>query len=162
MVDRVSVLFVCMGNICRSPMAHGAFRKLVARAGLADRVMIDSAGTIDHHAGDPPDPRAVATAGERGIDISDLRARALTATDCGRFDLIVAMDRGNLNRVRAVCNGHPATHLLLEFAPQRREHEVPDPYSGGPAAFETVMDLIEAGTQGLLAEVAQRLDGGAP
>jgi len=161
MAERVRVLFVCMGNICRSPMAHGVFRRMIAEAGLADRVTIDSAGTIDYHAGEPPDRRAMAAAAQGGTDISDLRARPLTADDCRRFDLILAMDRGNLNRIRDVCDGGLAARLFLDYAPQRAEQEVPDPYSGGPDAFEYVLDLIEAGAAGLLEEVRSRLADGA-
>jgi len=161
MADHVRILFVCMGNICRSPMAHGVFRRLVAEAGLAGRVSIDSAGTIDYHAGAPPDRRAVAAAARRATDISDLRARAFARADCTRFDLILAMDRGNLNRIRGVCGGSPVARLFLDFAAGRAEKEVPDPYSGGPDAFEYVLDLIEAGAEGLLEDVRERLDGAA-
>jgi protein-tyrosine phosphatase len=161
MAETVSILFVCMGNICRSPMAHGVFRRLVAEAGLADRVIVDSAGTIDYHAGDPPDRRAIAAAGARGVDIGDLRARGFRPADCGHFDLILTMDRGNLNRVRKLCASGGDVRLFLEFAPERREREVPDPYSGGPEAFEYVLDLVEAAAQGLLQEVRTRLEGTA-
>ena len=161
MAESVSVLFVCMGNICRSPMAHGVFRRRVADAGLSDRVAIDSAGTIDYHAGERPDARAMATAARRGIDLADLRARGLRPDDCLRFDLILTMDRGNYNRVRRVCDGRCEggcdVRMFLDFAADRAELEVPDPYSGGPEAFEYVLDLIEAAADGLLAEVRRRL-----
>ncbi len=166
MAQSVSVLFVCMGNICRSPMAQGVFRRRVAEAGLADRVTIDSAGTIDYHAGQPPDPRAMASAARRGIDIADLRARGLRLEDCGRFDLILTMDRGNYNRVLRVCEGVPEggceVRMYLDFAATRRELEVPDPYSGGPEGFEYVLDLIESASEGLLHEVRRRLGEAAP
>ncbi|MEJ2289514.1 MAG: low molecular weight phosphotyrosine protein phosphatase [Deinococcales bacterium] len=161
MAESVSILFVCMGNICRSPMAHGVFRQRVADAGLNERVAIDSAGTIDYHAGERPDGRAMATAARRGIDIGDLRARGLRADDCGRFDLILTMDRGNYNRVRRVCAGAADIRMFLDFAQDLPELEVPDPYSGGPEAFEYVFDLIEAAADGLLAEVRRRLDAAA-
>ena len=162
MPQSVGILFVCMGNICRSPMAHGVFRRLVAEAGLEDRVAIDSAGTIDYHAGEPPDRRAIAATASRGVDIADLRARAVRAEDCARYDLILAMDRGNYNRLRRLCNGGGDVRLFLEFAPDRREQEVPDPYSGGPEGFEYVLDLVEAGAAGLLDEVKRRLQGAVP
>ncbi len=162
MSESVSILFVCMGNICRSPMAHGVFRRLVDEAGLADRVVLDSAGTIDYHAGEPPDRRAIATAGGRGVDIADLRARAVRAEDCARFDLVLAMDRGNYNRLQKLCNGAGDVRLFLDFARGRREQEVPDPYSGGPEGFEYVLDLIEAGAAGLLDEVRRRLKEAVP
>ena len=158
MVESVSILFVCMGNICRSPMAHGVFRQRVADAGLSDRVTIDSAGTIDYHAGERPDGRAMATAARRGLDIGDLRARGLRPEDCARFDLILTMDRGNYNRVRRVCGGGGDVRMFLEFAAERPELEVPDPYSGGPEAFEYVFDLIETAADRLLGEVRRRLD----
>lgn len=160
-MERVRILFVCMGNICRSPMAHGVFRRLVAERGLADRVTIDSAGTIGYHAGEPPDRRAIAAAARRDTDISDLRARAFSRADCGSYDLILAMDRGNLDRVRTVCEGSPVARLFLDFAPETPEREVPDPYSGGAETFEYVLDLIEAGAEGLLQEVRRWLGDAA-
>jgi len=162
MAESVSILFVCMGNICRSPMAHGVFRRLVAEAGLEGRVAIDSAGTIDYHAGEPPDRRAIAAAAARGVDIADLRARAVSTEDCSRYDLVLAMDRGNFNRLRKLCNGDGDVRLFLTFAPDRREQEVPDPYGGGPEGFEYVLDLVEAGAAGLLDEVKRRLEDVAP
>lgn len=159
MAQSVSILFVCMGNICRSPMAQGVFRARLTAAGLADRVTIDSAGTLDYHAGRPPDRRAIDAARRRGVAIEDLRARGLRADDCRHFDLILAMDRGNLNRIRRSCDPDADVRLFLDFASARPEQEVPDPYSGGPEAFEVVLDLIEAGADGLLAEVRRRLDG---
>lgn len=158
----VSVLFVCMGNICRSPMAQGVFLQRVREAGLEGRVSADSAGTIDDHEGERPDARALEAARRRGVDIADLRARGLRPEDCRRFDLIVAMDRGNLNRLRRACGDGRDVRLLLDFAPGRPEREVPDPYSGGPDAFEVVLDLIEAGTAGLLEAVRRLLHDEEP
>ena len=129
MAESVSILFVCMGNICRSPMAHGVFRRLVDEAGLADRVVLDSAGTIDYHAGEPPDRRAIAAAGGRGVDIADLRARAVRAEDCARFDLLLAMDRGNYNRLQKLCNGAGDVRLFLDFAREPAR-------AGGPRSLQ--------------------------
>ena len=157
---RVSVLFVCMGNICRSPTAEGVFRRLVEEAGLADRVLVDSAGTHDYHVGSPPDRRAQAAALRRGYDLSALRARQLGPADCRRFDYVLVMDRGNLNRTRSACGGlAPNVRLLMDFAPNRPEREVPDPYAGGPEGFERVLDLIEEACRGLLEDVKRRLAG---
>src|SRR5690554_6249441 len=130
--DHVSVLFVCMGNICRSPTAEGVFKRMVEDAGLSDRVFVDSAGTHDYHVGSPPDRRAQATAQARGYDLSALRARRFGPEDCRAFDYVLVMDHGNLNRARSICGGTPENvRLFMEFAPGRREREVPDPYVGG-------------------------------
>lgn len=140
------ILFVCLGNICRSPTAHGVFRAIAAARGL--KVAVDSAGTGSWHLGKPPDPRAQAEALRRGYDISDLRARQAQATDFSRFDLILAMDMDNLaalERLRPAGNETPV-HLLLDYAGQVAA-EVPDPwYEGG---FDHVLDLIEAASHGL-------------
>jgi protein-tyrosine phosphatase len=148
----MKVLFVCMGNICRSPTAEGVFRAYVRRHAPDVAVEIDSAGTHDYHVGEPPDRRSIAAARRRGIDLSGLRARQVTATDFERFDLIVAMDR--LNHVtlldRSPGQYHSRIRTLLEFA-AGRGHDVPDPYYGGPEGFETVLDLVEAAAPGLLA-----------
>ncbi len=161
MAQTLSILFVCMGNICRSPMAEGVFRARIAEAGLTDRVRVDSAGTIDYHAGERPDRRAMDAARRRGYALDDLRARGLTREDCARFDLVLAMDRGNLNRIRRSCDGAAEVRLFLDFAPDRAEQEVPDPYGGGPDGFEYVLDLIEVGVDGLLADVRRRLEAQA-
>lgn len=146
-----SVLFVCTGNICRSPTADGVFRKLVAEAGLDVRV--DSAGTHGYHIGDPPDPRTVRAARSRGYDLSPLRARKLVAADFSRFDLLLAMDRGHLEIMRRLAPaGSPAElALFTEFAPAPwRGLDVPDPYYGGPEGFTVVLDMVEAGARALL------------
>jgi len=155
------VLFVCTGNICRSPTAEGVFRKLVADAGLADRVAADSAGTHAYHDGEPPDPRAQAHAQRRGYDLSRLRARRVTREDFRDFDLIVAMDREHhaiLARLAPPSAGHKV-RLLLEFARGAAGDEVPDPYYGGPAGFEHVLDLVEDATAGLLDRMRAELAG---
>jgi len=154
----VKVLFVCMGNICRSPTAHGVFRALVEREGLSDVIDIDSAGTHAYHVGNPPDRRAQATAQERGIDLSDLVARRVTSEDFHLFDYVVAMDQDNYMSLSEIC---PEQHidkiqLFMDFASQMRTREVPDPYYGGPSGFERVFDLVEAASEGLLMEIRQR------
>ncbi len=154
----VKVLFVCMGNICRSPMAHGYFEHLVREAGLADRVMVDSAGTHAYHVGNPPDSRAQQTARRRGIDLSGQRARKALREDFEVFDYILAMDRDNHALLAALSpeGKEHKLHLFLEFAPQLAEREVPDPYYGGADGFEQVFDLVEAAAQGLLADIRSR------
>lgn len=155
---KVRVLFVCMGNICRSPTAHGVFRALVVSENLADAIRIDSAGTHAYHVGNPPDRRAQETAQRRGIDLSDLVARRVEATDFDRFDLVVAMDQDNYLSLSDICpdEHRDKLHLFMDFAPQMRTREVPDPYYGGAAGFERVFDLIEAASAGLLAEIRRR------
>jgi protein-tyrosine phosphatase len=154
----VKVLFVCMGNICRSPMAHGYFEHLVREAGLADRIMVDSAGTHAYHVGNPPDNRAQQTARRRGIDLSGQRARKALREDFEVFDYILAMDRDNHALLAALSpeGKEHKLHLFLEFAPQLTEREVPDPYYGGADGFEQVFDLVEAAAQGLLADIRSR------
>jgi protein-tyrosine phosphatase len=155
---RVSVLFVCMGNICRSPTAHGMFQQVVAQAGLADQILIDSAGTHDYHVGEPPDPRARATALRRGIDLGAQRARQVTETDLVVFDYIVAMDGQNLANLKGLCppgHEHKLTRFL-DFVPEPGTRDVPDPYYGGPRGFELVLDLVEAAARGLLADIRAR------
>jgi protein-tyrosine phosphatase len=155
----LSVLFVCMGNICRSPTAEGVFRHLVGEAGLEHKVFVDSAGTHDYHVGSPPDARAQAAARKRGYDLSNLRGRQFGFDDCLRFDYVIAMDRGNYNRILSQCSAGAGgnVRLLMEFAPGRKEHEVPDPYGGGEQGFEYVLDLIEEASRGLLEDVVRRL-----
>ncbi|MFQ5488358.1 MAG: low molecular weight protein-tyrosine-phosphatase [Gammaproteobacteria bacterium] len=152
MEAKVKVLFVCMGNICRSPTAEGVFRQLVQQQALHELILIDSAGTHAYHVGNPPDPRAQRTALGRGIDLSLLRARQVRHEDFVHYDYILAMDRDNLTDLLEIC---PAEHqaklsLLLQYAPHLELQEVPDPYYGGPAGFERVLDMIEAASQGLL------------
>ena len=160
---RVEVLFVCMGNICRSPTAEGVFRHMVAAAGLSRIINVDSAGTHGYHAGDPPDARACAVAARRGYDLNRLRARQVTQQDFERFDYVLAMDRANLACLELirppVYQGEVA--LLLQYAPQPSRLEVPDPYYGGARGFELVLDLVESASQGLLASIRERHLGGA-
>lgn len=146
------VLFVCTGNICRSPTAEGVFRDLVRGAGLGDILRIDSAATHGYHTGDPPDPRTVAAARARGVCLKDLRARRLIARDFEDFDLILAMDRGHLDIMRRMAPAQARAHtaLFLDYAPDAGYGEVPDPYYGGPSDFELVLDLAEKGAAGLL------------
>jgi len=147
------VLMVCMGNICRSPTAQGVLEKMAADAGLAERVRVDSAGTYDGHAGAPPDERAQEHAARRGYDLSGQRARPLRARDFMDFDLVLVMDAHNERAARALCPPAQRHKLrrLTDFCTRARVHEVPDPYSGGPAGFEHALDLIEDACAGLLA-----------
>ena len=154
-----SVLFVCMGNICRSPTAQGVFESLVSREELAERIEIDSAGTYAYHAGEPPDERAQATALKRGFDLGDLRARQAAATDFETFDYVLAMDRENYEILASLC---PAGYeerlsLFLDYAPDIGRREVPDPDWGGEQGFEQVFDMLEAASLGLLEEIKSRL-----
>ena len=155
---KVKVLFVCMGNICRSPTAHGVFRHLVTQAGLATRIEIDSAGTHAYHEGEPPDDRAQETALSRGIDIGDLRARRAAAEDFEYFDYVLAMDQDNYRRLSQICPPGMEGKLLLfmDYAPELRVREVPDPYYGGQCGFDQVFDMLEAAARGLLGEISRR------
>lgn len=151
-----SVLFVCMGNICRSPTAEGVFRHFVEQAGLSDRLRIDSAGTHAYHTGEPADRRARAAAERRGMSLDGISARRVTVDDFERFDYIVAMDEDNLLRLRdeAPAEHHEKISLFLDFA-DCEEREVPDPYYGGAAGFERVLDLVEEASRGLLETLSQ-------
>jgi len=142
-----AVLFVCLGNICRSPLAEGIFRALVAEAGRLPDFRIDSAGTGPWHIGNPPDPRSIAIAAKHGIDISDQKARQVDKTDFENFDVIVAMDDKNLTTLSALDPGSSAGLRLLLNSPPAN---VPDPYFGGPEGFEEVYQLIRAGCENLL------------
>ena len=154
----VSVLFVCMGNICRSPTAHGVFRKLVRDEGLEQQIAIDSAGTHAYHVGQPPDSRAQATASRRNIDLSDLRGRQVEVEDFHRFDYILAMDRENLEILSRLCpaGNEDKLRLFMDFATDYGIDEVPDPYYGGEQGFERVFDMVEAASRGLLEEIRNR------
>ena len=157
------VLFICMGNICRSPTAHGVFARYLRERAPELDVEVDSAGTHDYHVGSPPDPRAIAAAARRGIDLSAQRARLVEVADFQRHDLIVAMDR--LNR-EVLLDLSPAAYrervrLLMEFAgvplDDGEQLDVPDPYYGGAVGFERVLDLVEQAADGLLAEIRARM-----
>ena len=151
------VLFVCLGNICRSPTAEGVLRSLAALEAPGLTLEIDSAGTAGYHIGAAPDPRSQRAALKRGIDISGLRARQVSEDDFERFDLILAMDRQNLRALQAVKPRHARTSpkLFLDYAPQLGLRDVPDPYYGDSAAFEEVLDLISAASRGLLAALQE-------
>ena len=150
MVTRV--LFVCMGNICRSPTAEGVFRHLVEQQGLSETIATDSAGTHDYHIGDAPDARSQSAASRRGYDLSALRARQVTREDFSNFDYVLAMDAHNRNLLLQQCpqEYRGRVSLFLEFASGDVPREMPDPYYGGAQGFETVLDLAENAVQGLL------------
>ena len=151
------VLFVCLGNICRSPTAEGVFRHLLRTEAPQLAVEVDSAGTADYHVGGPPDFRSQRAALRRGIDLSGLRARQISRADFSRFDLILAMDRDNLRDLDAMRpkNSPAQVQLFLEFAPQSAVTEVPDPYYGDAGSFEAVLDLTTAASRGLIAALHQ-------
>jgi len=152
------ILFVCLGNICRSPTAEAVLRAIAAREAPELGLEVDSAGTSGYHVGQPPDPRTREAAARRGYDLKGLRARVVEPADFERFDLILAMDRENLQvlRRRAPSAAYERLRLLLEFAPEGGSEDVPDPYYGGPNGFEEVLDLVEAATRGLLTHLRQR------
>jgi protein-tyrosine phosphatase len=158
------VLFVCMGNICRSPSVEGVFREIVSRELPDLRIEIDSAGTHDYHVGKPPDPRAQRAAQRRGVDLSALRARRVTAEDFERFDLVIAMDPLNVVALEEICPPEQRSRirLLLEFAPEAGRTDVPDPYYGGSNGFEYVLDLAEQASKGLLIHLRTVLSRGNP
>ena len=147
-----SILFVCMGNICRSPTAEGVFRARAERAGVAGVLLIDSAGTHAYHVGNQPDPRSTQYAARRGIDLSTQRARQVEAGDFARFDHVLAMDHDNLARLAGLC---PAEHrhklgLFMQYATHSESEIVPDPYYGHGDGFDRVLDYIEDASDGLL------------
>jgi protein-tyrosine phosphatase len=151
------VLFVCMGNICRSPTAEGVMRKFVAEAGLQNQVLVDSAGTHDYHVGEPPDPRAQASAWKHGYDLSGLRARQVTPSDLDVFDLVLAMDFNNLEILQRMC---PVEHqskvgLLMTYAGNRRASIVHDPYCRGAKDFDLVLASIEDACRGLVQTISR-------
>jgi protein-tyrosine phosphatase len=151
------VLFVCMGNICRSPTAEGVFSDMVEQAGLDELVLVDSAGTHAYHIGEAPDPRTRAAAKKRGYDLSELRARQIAPDDFAKFDMILAMDWDNHALLQQMCP-KPYQHklqLLMRYATEHDEATVPDPYYGGPEGFETVISYVEDACAGLL-EVARK------
>jgi protein-tyrosine phosphatase len=155
----VKVLFVCMGNICRSPTAHGLFQKLVDEQGLAQRIVVDSAGTHSYHVGNPPDPRSQATARQRGVDLSGLRARRFVSGDFIEFDYLLGMDSGNIADMRAIRPEQASARLqlMLEYSRHFDEREVPDPYYGNDG-FELVFDMIDDASRGLLEHIRMQHD----
>jgi protein-tyrosine phosphatase len=154
----IKVLFVCLGNICRSPTAEAVFRHYVENAGLSEHILIDSAGTHDYHIGDPPDSRARHAAQQRGYDMSKLRGRQVGEGDFRRFDYVLAMDRANLAILQRITppDSDTQARLFLEYARHYAEREVPDPYYGGADGFERVLDMVEDAAQGLLEEIRQQ------
>lgn len=154
----IKVLFVCLGNICRSPTAHGVFQHLVLESGLEDRIFIDSAGTGDWHIGRGPDDRAAAAALGRGYDLSELVARQVSAADFEEFHYVLAMDRQNLRDLESMKPSDYDGHLglFLKFAQSWDVDEVPDPYYGGAEGFQTVLDMVEEASRGLLQHIRQQ------
>jgi protein-tyrosine phosphatase len=152
----VCVLFVCLGNICRSPLAQGVFEDLLRREELEDEVFVDSAGTGSWQVGSPPDARAQRSAAARGLDLSPQRARRVSPDDCEEFDYIVTMDEQNYRTVASLCRGSAMVRPFLDFAPHSPEREIPDPYGGGPDGFERVLDLVEVASEGLLDDIRAR------
>ncbi len=161
----MKILFVCLGNICRSPTAEAVFRAVLAREAPGLGIQVDSAGTAGYHIGEPPDPRTRQAALRRGYDLSSLRARIVELSDFERFDLILAMDGENLAvlKRRAPRDFARKVRLFLEFAPELGVADVPDPYYGGPNGFEEVLDLVEEAAHGLLRHVREHAaDPAAP
>jgi len=153
------ILFVCLGNICRSPMAEGLFRRELQRRGLDGLVEVDSAGTGHWHVGEPPDPRARRAIAKRGVDISHLRGRQVSRHDLDEFDLILAMDAENLSDLLALAEERhmDRIRLFLDFAPEAGMREVPDPYFGEEDGFELVLNLLQAAAKGLADHVEEEL-----
>ena len=155
----VHVLFVCLGNICRSPLAEGIFADVAARQGVANHVVVDSCGTAAYHAGEPPDPRSIEVARRHGIDIAMQRARRLEADDFHRFQLIVPMDLSNERDILSRMPPHATCEVrrLTTFVESPPGPDVPDPYYGGPDGFQHVYDLLESASRGLLQAVRERM-----
>jgi protein-tyrosine phosphatase len=159
MQDKLGVLFVCTANICRSPTAEAMFRSKATRAGIVERLVIDSAGTHDYRVGAPPDPHAQVAASKRGYDLSSLRARKVLLGDIEQFDYILAMDMMNLTVLHNLCNDGlwQKPKLMMSYSRLYKTKEVPDPYRGGDEGFELVLDMLESATDGLLTVVQQDL-----
>ena len=153
------LLFICMGNICRSPTAEGVFRQLARESGLAQHLVIDSAGTHNYHPGSPPDQRSQQHAALRGYDLSDLRARQINDQDFEKFDLLLVMDWDNLALTEQLCPPEQVSKIrrLTEFCLKHDAAVIPDPYDGGAAGFDHVLDLVEDASRGLLMHVEQNL-----
>ena len=158
MAQPVRILFVCMGNICRSPTAEGVFRQVVADEGLSSDFVVESAGTHAYHVGQPADDRSVRAAARRGIDLSDSVGRQFARSDFERFDYVLAMDRQNHRQLKSF-GGDKAKgklHLFLDFAPELGLRDVPDPYFGGGDGFERVLDIVQTGSKALLESIRRR------
>ncbi|MFT6915460.1 MAG: protein-tyrosine phosphatase [Motiliproteus sp.] len=156
---RLAVLFVCLGNICRSPTAQGVLEQQVREQGLSASIEVDSAGTAAFHRGAAPDHRSIKVAAGRGYDLSKQRARQVLVEDFQRFDYILALDTGNLNNLQALApeGARAQLQLFLDYGSQKKFTEVPDPYYGGARGFDQVLDLIEDGSKGLLDRLCRRL-----
>ncbi|MFV0543950.1 MAG: low molecular weight protein-tyrosine-phosphatase [Marinicella pacifica] len=154
-MSKHKILFICMGNICRSPSAEAIFSQLIKDAGLTDQFVIDSAGTHAYHVGHAPDKRSVAAAGNRGIDMNHLRARQVELSDFTQYDRLIVMDLANLHELkkRFPDQSHDKVSLMMSYAEKRTETEVPDPYYGGEDGFERVLDLLQDAAQGLLDDI---------
>ena len=154
----MKILFVCLGNICRSPTAEVVVRTIASREAPELDLAVDSAGTAGYHVGEPPDPRTRAAAARRGYDLTAPRARIVEPADFERFDLVLAMDREILRvlQQRAPSTSQPRVRLFMEFAPEAGPEDVPDPYYGGPNGFEEVLDLVETAARGLLEHLRER------
>lgn len=159
-MNKIKILFVCMGNICRSPTAEGVFTKLVKDENLSHVFEIDSAGTHAYHEGEEPDLRSQKSAKERGIELHHLRARKVVLSDFDRFDYILAMDSDNYSLLKGACPEHHKSkiHYFLDFAPHLNVKEVPDPYYGGRFGFEKVLDLVEEASLGFLNSIRTQLE----
>jgi protein-tyrosine phosphatase len=155
----INILFVCMGNICRSPSAEGFFAKALKSSAYRDQISIDSAGTHSYHVGHAPDSRAVETASGFGVDIGALRARKVQVQDFNHYDLIIAMDHSNFEDLRAIqpADSKADLKMMMSYHPQRQPREVPDPYYGGMNGFTYMCELLESATTGLLEDVERRL-----
>lgn len=156
---KIRVLMVCLGNICRSPTAHGVLEKLIKNKGLSDVIEVDSAGTSTYHIGDHPDPRSIAAAARRGYDLQDQIARQVSTADYQDFDYILAMDEDNLRNLEGAApqEGRARVQLLLDYS-EAEVVSVPDPYfGGGEKGFETVLDLVEDACEHLLAQLEAEL-----
>lgn len=156
----VKVLFVCTGNICRSPTAEGIFRKYVDQEGLSDQIHIDSAGLIDHHEGEGADPRSQKHAIKRGFDLSEIISRPIVRDDFKNFDYLIAMDKGHLESMGELCpenlKAGRVIKLMLDYSKKWKGQSVPDPYHDGEQGFETVLDMLEDSCKELLAEIKKR------
>ncbi len=152
------ILFVCMGNICRSPTAQGVFEKKLAEKGLVGKYLADSAGTHSYHVGSAPDPRAVEAAARRGIDLSHYRARQVSLADFEIFDMLVAMDNDNYHHLLGMCDESMVDKVerMMNFARNKLFDEVPDPYYGGEHGFDRVLDLLEDACEGLISQLEQK------